>query len=451
MPIKGLEERIRLGFPRIGKLKKGDKKEVKTSRAGKVYETWGKDLEWFRFVTERADVFEAFRRVYGDQPDSLEITLPFTTAAQNFEHGFECYKAGGLQFLCDEENMYLWRGDDGRMYTEAKPCPYHSGQLERTDSDPGDVPFGRLTVILPGLLAEGFVGHVTIETHAWNDILSILGSLLYMEQLRAGNEMGLRGIHWRLYRVPERISTPFSKTERKKRARREKWLVKIEPTARYVQAQLAAAEEASLLPEPTVAARLERLAMQRIEREAGEILTPYGMLNAAHMVPDPASEAPPLSERDKAPVMDRPHGRLFAQTGPGDVGYKPGNGEAQEAPIEGEYSVPEEPPEIAATFDPTPEAQGAATAVVLPEMPKQEQPHWIDVPTLRDKFWAQTTGKGQGSLGLNKDQVYDAVNLGRLHDFRGTYDDAIKVVEAYAKKVQAKQQAAKSAQAEMPL
>ena len=155
--------------------------------------------------------------------------------------------------------------------------------------------------------------------------------------------------------------------------------------------------------------------------------------------------------RDNAVVVDRPHGRLFARTGPGDVGYRPGNGEPAEEAVEAEFTVPEEPPDIAATFDPTPEPSGAATPVVLPDMPEQQEPHWIDAPDVRTRFWARATGKGKDSLRLNTDQVYDALSLSRLHDFKGTYEEACKLVDAYAEKCRKGQQAAKSGQAEMRL
>ena len=147
-------------------------------------------------------------------------------------------------------------------------------------------------------------------------------------------------------------------------------------------------------------------------------------------------------ERDAAPLVDRPGRGLWAQTGPGDVGYKPGNGDGEE-PVEGEYTAPEEPPEM----QDAPEPQGTPTPVTLPDMPPQEEPHWIDAPTVRDKFWAYA----KGTLGLNEAQVYDALGVGRVHDYEDTKPNALKALKAYAEKAQAKRQADKGGQAEMPL
>ncbi len=364
--IKGFDTRITAGWPRIGKLRKGGPKRKKTAANGETYEVFGEDLKWFRFVTERQDVAEAFRAAYGAEPPEFEVYLPYTSVDANFRYGRAYYRAGGLEFECDGENMILWRGDDGKMHAEPKPCPYCSGQVERTRKDPGCQQYGILTVFMPKLLEAGYVGPVEIETHSWNDMRSILASLQQTMDMRGGNPMGLRGILFHVYRVPEKVSTPMAEDNRKKRARREKWLVKIEPAAIWVRAQLQAAYEASLLPDAYDARRFERQALLGAERRAAEVLTPAGYVNMAHMAGDPERELTPEelareaelrrqddsfvieghSRRPAIPVQITTRGRLWA-------------GEARGGPEEPE-DLPADKPDTEVLPEPDPKPEPAA-------------------------------------------------------------------------------------------
>ncbi len=426
MTIKGLV--INEGFPRLGKLKKGDKKKT-VSKNGRTYETFGDDLEWFRFATEREDVFNAFVNAYGNQPDSFEVLLPFSTPSDNFRYGREYYRAGGLDFECDGENMILWRGDDGMMHTDPKPCPYCSGQIERTKKDPGCVQYGKLSVLLPGLLEAGYVGHVDIETHSWNDIKSILGSLQYtFNHWRADHPLGLRGIVWKVYRIPQKISTPMSFDNRRQRARREKWLVKIEPAAGWVQAQLAAAKEAALLPDPMMARRFERDAMLRLESGAAEIRTTSGQyVNAVHLAADPAGEEDTgPTERDLIPPSYPRANGLFKTTGNGRKTEPTPEPEDFE---EGEY-------EEAPGAEPEAEApQGSQP--LMAGMPEREPEvlSWIDNPPAQRKFGAklQALYRQYKIKELSKDELRLACK-GRVHD-TPDMETALQMVETYLQTV----------------
>lgn len=227
-PIKGLTDNVQPAFPRIGRLRKGG--EAQRNQAGQVVRM-GQDLPFFRFTSERPEVVEAFKAAYGEQPTLVNVYLPYPDVERNFSAWKERWAAGGLVHRCDGETMTLWQDKDGKYRQEPKAC----------DGDCDEV--GRLSLIVPELVHAGHVGYVVLETHGLHDLMSIQASLLAALEARAGNDLGLRGIRWTLRRAQEKISTPMPGG---KRARREKWLVKLEPAADWVQLQLQAAHNATM-------------------------------------------------------------------------------------------------------------------------------------------------------------------------------------------------------------
>jgi hypothetical protein len=191
----------------------------------------------FRFTSDEPGVERAFVAAYGDKPTSLNVYLMGNSLAQNWEAWREHWVAGGLVHRCDGETCTIWRDQKGEYHTDPKPCP---GECK---------PVGRLQLFLPELMAAGYVGTVTLETHSLHDIMSLEACLQEAAQRTNGN--GIAGIEFRLYRVKQEISTP---AQNGKRARREKWLVKLTPSVRWVQMQLAIAEmRQHRLPEPIIA------------------------------------------------------------------------------------------------------------------------------------------------------------------------------------------------------
>lgn len=243
MPIKGITDSVQAAFPRIGRLRKGGPKRVKD---GKEY--MGADLTYFRFVSDRPEVQAAFTAAYGDKPALINCYLPHAGIEDNFSTWKERWAAGGLVHRCDGETMVLWLGEDGRHYRTPKPC------------DGGCDEVGRLSLWIPELMRAGYIGYVTLETHGINDLLSIQASLQAGLETRGNND--LRGIEWRLYRIAETISTPLGPNAPGKRARREKWLVKLEPAPQWVALQIEAARAGAYraLPAPRV-----------VDAETGEI------------------------------------------------------------------------------------------------------------------------------------------------------------------------------------
>lgn len=83
--------------------------------------------------------------------------------------------------------------------------------------------------------------------------------------------------------------------------------------------------------------------------------------------------------------------------------------------------------------------------VVLPGMPEQEEPHWIDAPTVRGRFWAWC----KNTMGLTEQQVYDALQVDSVHQYPGTMQQAKATIEKYAAELKAKESEAEAAQEPM--
>lgn len=263
MPIKGLTHAadIRPRLPRLGKLRKGGEK---TSKG------FGPDLDHFRFTSDNAKIEQAFAARFGKTPNSLVVYMPYQTLDENFPTWAEVWGASGLEHRCDGEFMAVWR-EGSKMVRGRKPCMGgHKEGDYRKDS------VGRLEVVIPELLVAGFVGTVTMETHALNDIAFIAGVLADVEAKRGS----LRGVGFRLYRHKENISVPGWGERSNQRTRVDKWLVKIEPASEWVLHELGQARaEALMLDAPAGEA-------PQVEAATGEIV-PAALLPAPQTAPTP--------------------------------------------------------------------------------------------------------------------------------------------------------------------
>jgi hypothetical protein len=237
MPIKGLTDR-NAGFPQIGVLRKGAPKAEKGP---------GRDLEHFRFDADDREAAAAFAAIYGDEPRTVRVYVPYATTDENFEAWREDWIASSLKHRCDGQSCVRWLTGNGSYSTEPIPCPGGCKQV------------GRLKVIIPELRRMAFVTVLTTSIH---DIMEIHANLAALESARGD----LRGIPLIVRRVPREISTPGADG---KRVRRQKWLINIEAQPDWVELQLAAAAEAA---RPLIAAtpsRLELPAWEEDEEEAG--------------------------------------------------------------------------------------------------------------------------------------------------------------------------------------
>lgn len=225
MPIKGLTTSGDAAFPKIGNLRKG-------APAGNNRP--GKDLEHFRFDTTDPKAQQDFDEAYGKEPRTINVYLPFEKPDENFQAWQEEYTGGGLVHRCDGETMYIWQVD-GKYQTGSKPCPYHTGEKERTARE-GCKPVGRLSVIIPELQRFAYV---TVGTTSINDIMQISENLAAAYALKGT----LQGIPFILCRRPKEISTPGKDG---KRTRRLSWLISIEPNPEWVRVQLQGMQRQAL-------------------------------------------------------------------------------------------------------------------------------------------------------------------------------------------------------------
>ena len=248
MGIKGLTDRP-ASFPRIGILRKGAESVEKTNSSGKKYNSYGRDLDHFRFDTEDADALAAFEVAYGPEPRQINVYLPYTTADENFGAWKECWTASSLQHRCDGETCVLWLDRATNKYrSDPVPCPGGCKEV------------GRLMVIVPELRR---MAYVIAETHSKNDILEISSNLAAIEQAQGT----LRGIPMRLSRKAREISTPMGDG---KRTRTTKWLLHIEVAPRWVDLMLQSAEQRAL-PAPAQGTSLA-LPAPAVDYDTGEII-----------------------------------------------------------------------------------------------------------------------------------------------------------------------------------
>lgn len=237
MPIPRLMNRERPGLV-LGTLHKGAAKR----EGEKMVE-----LPYWRFTSPDPEVAAAFTAIYGDRPVKINVYLPYPTPDENFSFWCEVWGKSGLIHRCDGENAVLWRDGD-KMVTGKKPCP--GGHR---DNDPLKDATGRLYVLIPDLVRAGYVGYVQVQTKSKNDIAHIYKVLTDIYAMR-NNTDGLRGILFDLIRVKESISVPGFGQNAGGRQRANKYMIKIQPSAEWMQIQLQADSTRALLPAGGIAA-----------------------------------------------------------------------------------------------------------------------------------------------------------------------------------------------------
>lgn len=248
MPIIGLTDRA-ASFPRIGILRKGAPKPNERQP--------GRDLnDHFRLETDFADVADTFKRVYGEKPNHLRVLLMFPSAAENFEAWKEHHSAGALKRRCDGQTCVQQLCQDGTYDFRPTTCVCAT-ELSGVDKKHLCRPVGRLKVVVPELAR---LGYLLVPTTSIHDIIELQSNLEAAEALRGD----LRGIPFVLARRPRKVSTPGTDGQR---ARREKWLLSIEPAPDWVRLQIAATQRAAL---PMV--DVPQLPAPVVDRETGEIL-----------------------------------------------------------------------------------------------------------------------------------------------------------------------------------
>jgi hypothetical protein len=201
MPIeKYLKQSITAGagLERIAKLHKGTRKQKKV-KDGREYEIVGRDTDYFRaeFVEGYEYLAEIFAAMYGEEPKEIPFMLDADTALEALDFWYEDYDSKGTMLhRCDGVNQPVCYNATTGFYEHNKPCVIGSCSCKQV---------ARLALALPEFIAAtGVLGTVTMETHADQDIRTLIARLTTF-----ANMFGtLRGVPLILVRVKKDTSAP---------------------------------------------------------------------------------------------------------------------------------------------------------------------------------------------------------------------------------------------------
>jgi len=235
MPIFDIQAKAEPTFPRLGKIRKGGKKQSNRP---------GADLQHFR-LDDAEDVAEAYEKLYGTrEPQEMGILLPFDDMDRVFRAFHELYTGGTLLCQGDGQRVQYMRHPNtgnllvrggfavcdfettGRSFCrgEEVPCPGMNHDLYSICQQ--CKPHGYLMAIVPEVRRFGYYEFTTTSFY---DILNLTANLKAIMQLNRGR---LTGVPLVIRRVPTMIPTPGSNG---KRVRREKWLLHIEAAPGWVE------------------------------------------------------------------------------------------------------------------------------------------------------------------------------------------------------------------------
>ncbi len=289
MPVKSLN--VEAALPVIGTLYKGAAKPNPR--------TPGHNQQFFRFVGIDAVVQQAFEAAYGPEPSMINIRFPYEDRERCVQVWMEEWDALGLVHRCDEETMVRWRMPDGTMSNEQKPCPYFTGEKQRTAKKPGCVLRVKMLFQIPEISQAGIVGVVRMTSGGWGDAHHILGMLDWFQLSEHGQLADLRLPTWMLSRYPVRKRYTDPAGQLRTNTASDVFLmvspdwVRMEAARRRAMANafIEAHDERLLLP-----AGPDRAQPQLLDRATGEIITlPVAKREPVHPAPEPPAPPPPAS------------------------------------------------------------------------------------------------------------------------------------------------------------
>jgi hypothetical protein len=219
----------------IGRIRKGGEKQ-----SGQV----GKDLDYFRYVpsSRYPESAAAFARLYGPEPNELEVFFPFDQMERVFSSWREAYGQNRLcRLRCDGARWHDWIEGDRHFHSEAgRECDFSYRDTENKCPECPCQYSGRLQVILRPMWKEGQIGLITVMTSSINDIAHLAAKLVQWEPLT--------NKPFKLWRAPERIGVPIQG----KRAGKDVNLLHLELADYWMRKQFFEAQDqaAALLEAP---------------------------------------------------------------------------------------------------------------------------------------------------------------------------------------------------------
>jgi len=203
MAIKNLVPRL----AERGKIKIGEKGEVKTSQQGKQF-AQPKKLDHFMLTTMQRDAagrmlpdLELMRKLapQGGKLKEIPVMLLFNDPDINFQTRYACY-IGNRLWCCGDGEGAQRLEQDGKY--QPVPCPCLRLEANYTGKDKCK-PNGTLQVLLQGVDRIG--GVWKFRTTSWNSVNSIMSSLKLIQAITGGV---LAGIPLKLVLSPKTVTVP---------------------------------------------------------------------------------------------------------------------------------------------------------------------------------------------------------------------------------------------------
>jgi hypothetical protein len=203
MAIKNLVPRL----AERGKIKIGEKGEIKTSQQGKQF-AQPRKLDHFLVTTMQRDVagrmlpdLELIRKLapQGGKLKELPVMLLYNDPDINFQTRYACY-TGNRLWCCGDGEGAQRLGEDGKY--QAVPCPCLRLEANYAGKEKCK-PNGTLQVLLQGVDRIG--GVWKFRTTSWNSVNSIMSSLKLIQAITGGV---LAGIPLKLVLSPKTVTIP---------------------------------------------------------------------------------------------------------------------------------------------------------------------------------------------------------------------------------------------------
>lgn len=227
-------------------------------RKGKKVDGDPVDLDHFRFVGRgpyKDELEQIWFENYGDEPRSLDFYLPYSAVEENWSTWREQWgKKLGLMHRCDGEFMVQWIDPETKKYhmdydlVQRKPCPYCSGERDRTRKDPGCSLSGKLLMILEPFWQAGHTGYVILFSSSVHDLGKMTGELLDIETraLKAGRVGVMAGVGCTVSRVLEEVGTSYSYKGNSVKTKSKKWMLHVSASVDWSLQQLESQRQLAL-------------------------------------------------------------------------------------------------------------------------------------------------------------------------------------------------------------